>query len=369
VGELFPPEEVERGRRYHRPRYLSFVVDFVVTIAVLAVLAFTDAGDALLPNWNWWAQALVYPAIVLGVLSLVQLPVAYWRGYLHERRWELSTQAAGGWLVDRLKGFLISVVISSALFVGFVALARATGAWPLIAAPLAALVVVFLSFIAPVVFEPIFNKFKPLSDEELADDLRALSVRAGVPVRDVLVADASRRTRKSNAYVSGFGATRRVVLFDTMLEQADPAALRAVLAHELAHRRHRDVLNLTIIAVAAAIGAVLLLWALLGSDAGDPRSFPVIVLVLLLVQPAFFALVAAISRRWEYRADRFALLLTRDPGALERAFRGLVETNVADLDPPRVVYYLQYTHPTVPERLEALRRTATVEGIRGEEAA
>jgi STE24 endopeptidase len=369
VDGLFPPDEVERGRRSHRPRYVSSVVEFVVTVAVLSVLAFTGVGDALLPNWDWWAQALVYPTIVLAVLGLVQLPIAYWRGYLHERRWGLTTQTPRGWGVDRAKAFVVTDVIATSLYFAFVALARATDAWPLIAAPLAALVVVFLAFVAPVVLEPIFNKFEPLADEELADDLRALSVRAGVPVRDVLVADASRRTKKSNAYVSGFGATRRVVLFDTMLEQSDPAALRGVLAHELAHRRHRDVLNLTLIGVAAAIGIVLLLWAVLGSDAGDPSNFPVVMLVLVLVQLPLFALVAAISRRWEYRADRFALLLTRDLRALERAFRGLVETNVADLDPPRVVYYLTYTHPTVPQRLEALRQTATVEGLPGEEAA
>jgi Zn-dependent protease with chaperone function len=369
VGELFPPDEVERGRRYNRPRYLSEIVDFVVAVAVLAVLAFTDVGDVLLPSWDWWAQALVYPAIVVGVLSLAQLPVGYWRGYVHERRWELTTQTPRGWAADRLKSFLISVVIATLLFFGFVALARGTDAWPLIAAPLAGLVVVLLSFIAPVVLEPIFNKFQPLSDEELADDLRALSVQAGVPIRDVLVADASRRTKKSNAYVSGFGATRRVVLFDTMLKNSDPAELRAVLAHELAHRRHRDVLSLTLLAVAAAIGIVVLLWAVLGTDARDPRSFPLILLLIVLLQPPLFALIAAFSRRAEYRADRFALLLTRDHAALERAFRGLVETNVADLDPPRLVYYLQHTHPTVPERLDALRRAATVEGLPGKEAA
>jgi Zn-dependent protease with chaperone function len=369
VGELFPPEEVERGRRYHRPRYLSSVVDFAVSVAALALLAFTDLGDALLPEWDWWAQALVYPVIVLGVLALVQLPVSYWRGYVHERRWELTTQTPRGWFVDRVKSFLVAVVISTGLYLGFVSLARATDAWPLIAAPLAAVVVVFLSFIAPVVLEPIFNKFKPLGDEQLADDLRALSVQAGVPVRDVLVADASRRTTKSNAYVSGFGATRRVVVFDTMLDHSKPAELRAVLAHELAHRRYRDVLTLTLLGVAAAVGAVLLLWAILGSDARDPRNFPLVLLVLQLVQPPLSALVAAIARRAEFRADRFALLVTRDPAALESAFRGLVETNVADLDPPRLVYYLTYTHPTVPERLEAIRRTATVEGLPGEEAA
>jgi STE24 endopeptidase len=369
VGELFPEAEVERGRRYHRPRYLASLAEFLLSVAVLAVLAFTGVGDALLPDWDWWAQALVYPTIVLGVLALVLLPISYWRGHVHERKWGLTTQSARGWFVDRLKSFLVTIVIATSLYVGFVALARATDAWPLIAAPLAAAVVVFLSFIAPVVLEPIFNKFKPVEDEELVADLRGVAERAGVPVRDVLVADASRRTTKSNAYVSGFGATRRVVVFDTMLNRAQPGELRAVLAHELAHRRYRDVLNFTLIAVAAAIGAVVVLWLILGDEAADPRTFPLILLVLQLVQPPLFALLAAVSRRWEYRADRFALRVTRDPAALESAFRSLVETNVADLDPPKLVYYLTYTHPTVPERLEAIRRTATVEGPPGEEAA
>jgi STE24 endopeptidase len=213
------------------------------------------------------------------------------------------------------------------------------------------------------VLEPIFNRFKPLEDEELAADLRGLSERAGVPVRDVLVADASRRTTKSNAYVSGFGATRRVVLYDTMLEQAKPRELRAVLAHELAHRKYGDVAMFSAIFVVAAVGLVALLWAVLGGEASDPRNIPLAMLVVTLVTPLVFALLAVVARRWEYRADRFALEVTRDLGSLESAFAGLVDANVADLDPPRFVYYLKYTHPTVPERLDALRRTARDEGL------
>ena len=353
----FSPEAVDRGRRYHRPRYVSMLVDFLVTVAVLALLAFTDLGDALLPNWPWWAQALVYPSIVLAVIELVRLPVAHWR-HVHERRWKLSTQSTGAWLGDVAKGFAVSIVLSTILFFGLVALARATDAWPLVAAPVAAAFVVFFTFIAPVVLEPIFNKFKPLDDEGLVNDLRSLSVEAGVPVREVLVADASRRTTKSNAYVSGFGATRRVVIFDTLLERARPAELRAVLAHELAHRRYRDVLKFSVLFVAAAVLLVLLLFAVLGDDARDPRSFPLALLVVTLVQPIVLIVLAAVSRRWEYRADRFALLLTKDLDALERAFGSLAESNVADLDPPRAVYYLMFTHPTVPERLAALRATA-----------
>jgi STE24 endopeptidase len=364
----FTADTVERGRRYHRPRYLSQLVEFLAALAALALLAFTDLGDALLPKARWWIQALVYPTIVLAALEAVQFPLAYWRGYTYEHQWELSTQTRGAWFVDRLKGFAISAAIATLLFFGFFALARSLDAWVLVVAPLAALAIVFLMFIAPVVLEPVFNKFEPLRDEELANDLRGVAERAGVPVRDVLVADASRRTTKQNAYVSGFGATRRVVIFDTLLGVADPSELRAVLAHELAHRRYRDVLNFTLIAVAIVVALVVVLWAILDNP-GAPSNVPTILLVLTLAQPLLLPLLAAVSRRWEYRADRFAVLTTRDRNGLEQAFRRLVDANVSDLDPPRIVYWLRYSHPTVPERIAAIRETARVEGLDDKEVA
>jgi STE24 endopeptidase len=366
--EGFSAETVERGRRYHRPRYVSQLAEFLAVVATLLVLAFTGAGDALLPDVRSWLQALVYPTIVLAVLDLVQLPFGYWRGYVHEHAWQLSTQTRRGWFVDRVKAFAISAAIATVLFFGFFAIARSVDVWVLVVAPLAALAVVFLTFIAPVVLEPVFNKFEPLRDEELANDLRAVAERAGVPVRDVLVADASRRTTKQNAYVSGFGATRRVVIFDTLLGAANRGELRAVLAHELAHRRYRDVFNFTLIAFAITVGLVVLLWAVL-DDPSDPRNVAAILLVLTLAQPLLFPLLAAVSRRWAYRADRFALLTTGDRHGLEQAFRRLVEANVSDVDPPRIVYWLRYSHPTVPERIAALRERARVEGMDRKEVA
>jgi STE24 endopeptidase len=366
--EGFSAESVARGRRYHRPRYVSQLVDFLLVVATLALLAFSGVGDALLPNARWWIQALLYPTIVLAVLEVIQLPTSYWRGYVHEHRWQLSTQTHSGWAADKLKSFGISAAIATPLFFGFFAIARALDAWVFVVAPLTALVIIFMLFIAPVVLEPVFNKFEPVRDEELADDLRALAERAGVPVRDVLVADASRRTTKQNAYVSGFGATRRVVIFDTLLGAASRAELRAVLAHELGHRRYRDVFNFTLIAVAIAIGLVVLLWAIL-ENPGDPGNVPAILLFLTLVQPLLLPLLAAVSRRWEYRADRFALQTTRNGDGLEQAFRRLVEANVSDLDPPRIVYWLRYSHPTVPERIAALREAARVAELDRKEVA
>lgn len=354
-------------RRYHDPRYRAILADVALGLAVPALLAFTPPGQALLGSVDGLPEVL--GAFLLGLVvvllsALVRLPLSVWIGLLHERAFGFSRQSGRDFAADKLKAVAIGAVLTGLALAGLVLCARAfPSAWPLVAAGAGALVVLLLSFVAPVVLEPIFNKFKPLEDQELAADLRGLSERVGVPIRDVLVADASRRTTKSNAYVSGFGATRRVVLYDTLLEQMKPAEIRAVLAHELAHRKHGDVARLSALLVLAGVGLVALLWAVLGEDTADPRSIPLAMLVVMLAMPIVFAGIAAYARRAEYRADRFALDATRDLGALEGAFTGLVDANVADLDPPRVVYYLKYTHPTVPERLDALRRTARDEGL------
>src|SRR5205085_4612820 len=166
------------------------------------------------------------------------------------------------WALDHVKGFVVGAVLTA---VALLALIGATHVfptwWPLVAVGGACLLVLLLVFVAPVVLEPVFNRFEPLADRELASALLSLADRAGVPVREVLVADASRRTRKVNAYVSGIGATRRVVVFDTLLERARTRELRLVVAHELGHRRARHVAKGIGLAMLGAAVFVLVLWA------------------------------------------------------------------------------------------------------------
>jgi STE24 endopeptidase len=346
------------------------MLDLALDSAVLALLAFGPPGDwiaALLHGVPFWVEALAWPAVVLTIGWLVGLPASYWRGFVHEKAWGFSTQSARGWLADRLKGLATGVVITSAMIAGFVALARAfPRAWPAIVAPGAAFVVLLLSFVAPVVLEPIFNRFRPLADEALAQELRVLSVRAGVPIRDILVADASRRTRKENAYVAGLGRTRRVVLYDTLVARNDPAYVRLVVAHELGHRRKRHVAFGTVLAMVGAAGAVLVLWGLLtwgpvlwaidASGPGDPRVTPFVVLIGGVLQILGMPLLSALSRRLETSADRFSLELVADLDVFESSHRSLAVSNLSDLDPPRLVYLMAFSHPTAPQRIEAARR-------------
>ena len=354
--QVFSAEEIERGRRYHRPRYLALVVDLVLALAVL--VAFVVARPEL--GVSWWLEAAAIVAVVLATTALVQLPVSWWRGYLHEHRWGLSTQTPRAWLVDWLKGLAIGIVLAAIALTALVGVARWTAWWPLVAAVAASLLVLVLGFLAPVLLEPVFNRFRSLEDADLRAALLALSERAGAPVRDVLVADASRRTRKANAYVSGIGRTRRVVLYDTFLGATDPAAIEVVAAHELAHRRERHVVKLTALAMAGAAVAMVVLWAVLGDRVADPSWLPAVLLVLAVLQLVATPALAWLSRRFEREADRIALELTDDPAAFERAFRTLAEANVADLDPPRLARVLLLTHPPLPERIEAGRRFVTV---------
>jgi len=340
--------EADEIRRYHRPRYRALAADLALAVVVPALLV--AAGPD--PDVGWRVAAPLLAAWTVLATGVAQLPVAAWRGWWHERRFGFSTQTLGAWLGDWAKGQLIGLVLAGAAFLALVALARALpDAWPLVAAPLAALVVLLLGFVAPVVLEPLFNRFRPLADEELADALRALSVRAGAPVRDVLVADASRRTTKVNAYVSGIGRTRRVVVFDTLLEAADPAAVEVVVAHELGHRREGHVAKFTLLAMAGAAGAVLVLWAVLGTRVGDPRTLPEALLLLLALELVALAPGAWLSRRFERAADRCSLELTDQPSAFARAHLDLARRNLSDLEPPRLVYVLLFSHPTAPERL------------------
>jgi STE24 endopeptidase len=375
ASRVFSPEQVERARRYHRPAYLVAVLGIALNLVVLGLLSFSAVGDALyglFDDWPWWVSAPLFAGLIVVFNSVVHTPLAFWRGYVHERRWGFSTQTPRGWAVDRLKGLGIAVVLTALPLTALIASVHLFPSWwPLIAATGAALLVLVVGFIAPVVLEPVFNRFEPLSDRQLAAELVELADRAGVPVQDVLVADASRRTRKHNAYVSGLGKTRRVVLWDTLLARGEPGEIRLVVAHELGHRRYKHVARWTVISMASVAVFVVLLWlsfqwdalldALGAAGPGDPRVLPFVLLLGSVLELLFRPLGLALSRRWERDSDRFSLDLTGDVTSYERTHQLLALENLGDLAPSRAAYLFFASHPTAPERLAAGRAWAAEE--------
>jgi STE24 endopeptidase len=364
-SEPFTEEQIERARRYHRPLYLAALAAIALDLALLMLLTFGPFGARLYnvtDGLPWWGRALAFTALVLTVTTVVALPLRYWAGYRHEHEWGFSTQTRRAWAVDRLKGYAIGLVLGCAWLVGLVAAAHAwPHVWPIPVALVAAGLVLVLGFLAPLVLEPLFNAFRPLDDAGLAASLRGLADRAGVPIRHVLVADASRRTRKVNAYVSGIGSSRRVVVFDTLLQEATSPELLLVVAHELGHRREQHVAKGTVLGMLGAAGFVAVIWALLESSglrdaigvtgAADPRVIPFMLLVASVLGLLTSPLGSALSRHWEREADAYSLKLTNDTGAFVSTHHRLALTNLADLDPPRLAYLAWSSHPTPPERI------------------
>ena len=367
----------DRERSYHDPRYRVILADLLLGLAVTALLAFTSAGQDLLGIVD--GLPAVLGAFLLGGLivvlsALVRLPLTVWLGLLHERRFGFSRESNSAFALDRLKAVTIDAVLTGLVLAGLVLCARAfPSAWPLVAGIGAALLVLLLTFVAPIVLEPVFNRFAPLEDSGLRDAVFRLADRSRVPVREVLVADASRRTTKLNAYVSGLGATRRVVLYDTLVEKASEPEVLTVVAHELGHRRFRHVAFGTVIAMVGAAAYIVVLWALLSSQSvlnaigasgpGDPTIAAFALLVGSLLGLAVAPFQAALSRRWEYACDRFALQQTGDLGAFELAFGQLSESNLPDSAPPHLAYLWLFSHPTIPERVAAARRVAALDTV------
>jgi len=368
--ESLPADAVARGRAFHRSLRPSGYATRVLSLAVALLLGLTPLGARIVGvvGEHWAVRAVVGGLAVVFLASLVTLPLAARREVVL-RRYGLSTQRWRGWLVDVLKGYGIGAVLGAGTLLGFYAIARYSPDWWWAWAGLgAAALTVLLSFVFPVLIEPVFNRFTPMPSGPLRDTLLGLARRDGVPVRDVLVADASRRTRAVNAYVSGLGPTRRIVVYDTLLERADGAEVESVVAHELGHARDGDVVTGTVLGAvgsAAAVVAAFLVgsWPVLTGLAGvpsvaDPRSVG-----LLLALAAVAGLVAgpaqnAMSRRIEARADRHALALTDDPATFESMEARLATINLADPDPPRWEHLLFASHPATVERMAAARAYA-----------
>jgi STE24 endopeptidase len=272
----------------------------------------------------------------------------------------LVTQSWSGWAGDVAKSTVLGSGFAAAgaglLLEGMRRLPRT---WWLPGSGVAVGVSAGFMFAGPVVLDPLFNRFDPLPPGPVRDDVLALAERAGVSVGEVYEVDASRRTTAANAYVTGLGGTKRVVLFDTLLERFSRDEANLVVAHELAHVHYRDVsrglLYMALVAPAALFAAARLTEALAPREAapGDPATLPAAALALGVVSTVVSLVANQLSRRMEARADTYALHLTEAPAAFVASERRLVEQNVADPAPPRWLTALLSTHPAPLQRIGA----------------
>lgn len=355
----FTEAEISRGARFARPQFALGMAGTVVGAGVLGALVARSAE--LEPRRVTGARALIGGAANAVGVSLATTAASLPVSMLARRRSlkvGLATQSWRDWRSDLAKATAIQSVMAAG---GGAAVVGATARYPRgWWAPAAAGSVLFgagLAALAPVVLDPIFNDFTKLPAGETRSDVLALADAAGVKVGEVYSIDASRRTTAANAYVTGLGPTKRVVLFDTLLERYDRDEVRVVVAHELAHVRHRDVPRsvafAALVAGPTALAIQRLSWALAPSQRGTPGALPALALATGFVSAPMGLIANRLSRALERRADAFSLDLSRAPEAFVSFERKIAVQNVADLDPPRWLTRLLASHPPTLERIGA----------------
>jgi STE24 endopeptidase len=362
--QLFTPAEISRAEDFAGLRRLLGWSAYGVSLAVALLLGLTPFGARLVRRvaggTRWWLTAAIGVLVLILVGRLATLPF----GLLLRQQsldYGLTHQSLAGWFGDMAKGLGVSWVATTILVWVLVGAARKSPRhWFAWAGGAAMLLTVAGSALYPVVVEPLFNTFTPMPDGPLRSSILELAQREGVQVDQVLVADASRRTTTLNAYVSGIGSTRRVVVYDTLLAKAPPAEVRVVVAHELAHAKNHDVLLGTALGAVASVGGVALLALLLDSHTlrrraavagpADPAAVALVMALVAVGSLAASPVVNSVSRAIEARADRGSLMATHDAKDFIAMQRRLAVEAIQDPTPPWLSQFWFGSHPTVLQR-------------------
>lgn len=370
VQQVPVPEPSELALRYYRSGNLLWMINVLVGLLVPAVILFSG-WSARLRDWarrvgrGWAGTVLVYVVIYVTLTGLVTLPLAYYQEFVREHAYGLTHQTLAKWTSDTVTSWLVTCVIAGIVaLVAYAILRRSPRRWWLWAwcAALPLLVLAFL--VTPIWIAPLFNEFGPMEDKALEQRILAEARRAGIEDSRVYEVKKSVDTEKVNAYVSGFGNTKRIVLYDTIIQKLTPEELLFVLGHEMGHYvlRHVVLLILTTWGIIGVLlylihrlsGALLRRWhGRFGfSSLADPASLPLVLLLVGALSLLLDPVQLAISRHLEHEADRFGLELTRDNHAAAMAFVKLQQNNLA-IPYPGLFYTLwRESHPSLGERIE-----------------
>jgi STE24 endopeptidase len=356
-----------QARRYARTkRYLSFL-DYLLGGFLLVMLLASRLSSRLIDflGLPTMPGALIYFLVLTAAYALITAPLDYYSGLVLPRRYGLSRQTLVNWLGDHLKtaglGLLLCSVIISLAYWLLSVTPEWWWLWGWIAVMLISLV---LSILAPVIILPMFFKTKPLADGEIKERLEKLAQEAQVKVKGIYTVEFSAKNTTANAALMGAGATRRILLSDTLLDKYTPPEITVIMAHEMGHQRHRDMLRLFIfqglVMLASFLGAALVFKALtegLGfNGVSDAAALPLLVFVFGLMGLVMTPLTAFFTRRVEAQADFYAIKLTGDPGSFISAMAKLTDQNLAEGTPPRWVEIFLDDHPSYRQRMSMAQK-------------
>lgn len=367
VWQYFTAQQVSQGREYSQMQRFIFISSFIVQAVFLLWMVFGGKAVAL----SRWAQHttggsplsyILFFLVLWLLLKLIKLPFTLYSSYYWQHRWGFSTQTLGSWWMDYFKGAGLELIISVVgVALLFWILNRWPGTWWLISAIFLSLWLVIQSFLWPVLVSPMFNRFEQAKDPAVIDMVAELSQKAQLPVDQILIMDASKRTTKANAYFTGIGRTKRIVLYDNLLQDYPMDEVKAVVAHEMAHWRQGHIikgLSLGILGNFITWGFlfVVLRTTMPVSTHYPPYTWAVILLFFLLVYFNSNPLQNHYSRKMEIEADQVSVMLTEDVPAAIRLEVNLATKNMSDVSPPTFIQWFSYSHPPVLTRINVIQQ-------------
>ena len=367
VADVYDPDTYAKWRAYHgekcRLELFSGAVSFAIELILMASNAYA-AFARLFPEGAFWQMFAVLLLSALAELAL--MPFEWVDTMVIEEKYGFNRSSKGTFRADQLKQFLIGLLILTVVGAVLMGAHRWLGDWMIIAfAAVMMLLALGVSFLYPVLSR-VFNKFEPLEDGELRQKLTGLLEKHGYHVRAIQVMDASRRSTKSNAYFTGFGRMKTIVLFDNLIESNTPEEICAVFAHEMGHGLHRDTLKNQFLSFIQMALLGTLAWLTLREPGaftafgfeGVNYGFALVLIMSVefaLISPLFGLLANTVSRRAEYRADAQAVKEGYGD-ALIAALKKLNRQNFANLAPSPLLVKLEYSHPSLSQRVAAIER-------------
>ena len=339
-------------------------------LAVFAVIVFSGFARKLADFFSrggspWLLTVLLVGCFCFLVEEAIALPIGLARLELL-RAWDLTTRPVAGWLKDHALALGVSAVLGAVTLLGLYLLIRFfPRTWWALATVGFMLLTMGYIFILPVLISPLFNTFTPLTEtrwSDLQDPVEELAKRAGVPVKEILVVDASRQGSHTNAYFTGFGSTQRIVLYDNLLKKHTREEVESILAHEMGHWQHNHIVKGTALGALAALAGFFLLarilrWAVNRppfqlSAPFDPAGVPLVLLLVTVGEWLGTPVAYAISRHFERQADMVSLNLTGRPDVFIAAEKKLARDNISNVAPPLVSVWFFNTHPPAVERIQ-----------------
>ena len=378
-GHLIPEEfsaaiDAEKLRKSSDYTVDKMRFGFICTIfdeALILIFIFSgllDAYSSLVNSlgMNFIISGLVFFLPLIFMKTLLEIPFNLYSTFKIENKYGFNEMTLKLWLSDLAKSLMLSAVILTVLIsAAFAIIAASPSFWWFWVWLLFFLFSIFLMYVSPYVIEPLFNKYTQIEDESLVSDISSLMQKAGIKISKVQKMDASKRTKHSNAYFTGIGHVKRIVLFDTLLRQMEKHEILAVLAHEAGHWKRKHVLKLLFIVETGALISSYAAFLILNSDilgrifhlSGDSFSAKIILFgfIASIVTYPIAPIFNFISRKFEWEADRFACDLTRENKGLVSALIKLSAENLSNLHPHRLYAKFHYSHPPVTERIRYLR--------------